>query len=302
MKFLVRLYPRRWRERYGDEFSALLEDVNPDWRTSFDIVKGALVMQMSGWNVGRTLVGSGMIGALVAFAVSFAIPRQYISQAVIKIAPQPGLPSLAPAGINQEMTNRINTLSQTILSRTRITSIISRYRLYQTERSRMPIEDVIEMMRKNIQILPMGGPAPSVGRIPAFVVQFGYEDRYTAQRVVQDLVGRFIDENVQTPSYIRTTLELIDPASLPQNPVSPRVPRIVTEGLVGGLALGGILAYVRRQRRPGGAPVFEGSAVPFQALVDSIESGKTLDQFLAAFPTVTKEAAITALRQLSRAG
>ena len=45
----------------------------------------------------------------------------------------------------------------------------------------------------------------------------------------------------------------------------------------------------------GGTPVFRGTRVPFQALLDYLEGGQTLDQFLDAFPTVTREAAIAAL-------
>ena len=45
----------------------------------------------------------------------------------------------------------------------------------------------------------------------------------------------------------------------------------------------------------GGTPVFRGTRVPFQALLDYLEGGQTLDEFLDAFPTVTREAAIGAL-------
>jgi uncharacterized protein (DUF433 family) len=45
----------------------------------------------------------------------------------------------------------------------------------------------------------------------------------------------------------------------------------------------------------GGAPIFRGTRVPFQALLDYLEGGQTLDEFLDAFPTVTREAAIAAL-------
>lgn len=31
VRFLVRLYPANWRERYGEEFEALLEDAPPGW-------------------------------------------------------------------------------------------------------------------------------------------------------------------------------------------------------------------------------------------------------------------------------
>lgn len=45
----------------------------------------------------------------------------------------------------------------------------------------------------------------------------------------------------------------------------------------------------------GGAPVFRGTRVPFQSMLDYLESGATLDEFLDDFPTVTREDAICAL-------
>ena len=45
----------------------------------------------------------------------------------------------------------------------------------------------------------------------------------------------------------------------------------------------------------GGTPVFLGTRVPFHALMDYIEGGYTLDQFLADFPSVTHEQALEAL-------
>jgi uncharacterized protein (DUF433 family) len=45
----------------------------------------------------------------------------------------------------------------------------------------------------------------------------------------------------------------------------------------------------------GGTPVFRGTRVPFQALLDYLEGGQTLDEFLDDFPTVTKGAAVAAL-------
>jgi uncharacterized protein (DUF433 family) len=45
----------------------------------------------------------------------------------------------------------------------------------------------------------------------------------------------------------------------------------------------------------GGAPVFRGTRVPFQALLDYLEGGQTLNEFLDDFPTVTRESAIRAL-------
>jgi uncharacterized protein (DUF433 family) len=45
----------------------------------------------------------------------------------------------------------------------------------------------------------------------------------------------------------------------------------------------------------GGTPVFRGTRVPFQALLDYIEEGQTLDEFLDDFPTGTRESAVHAL-------
>ena len=45
----------------------------------------------------------------------------------------------------------------------------------------------------------------------------------------------------------------------------------------------------------GGTPVFRGTRVPFQALLDYIEGGQTLDDFLDDFPTVAREMAVDAL-------
>jgi uncharacterized protein (DUF433 family) len=45
----------------------------------------------------------------------------------------------------------------------------------------------------------------------------------------------------------------------------------------------------------GGMPVFRGTRVPFKNLLDYIEGGHTLDEFLEQFPSVTRGAAIAAL-------
>jgi len=47
----------------------------------------------------------------------------------------------------------------------------------------------------------------------------------------------------------------------------------------------------------GGTPVFVGTRVPVQALIDYIEGGHSLDEFLDAFPTVSREIAVSALEQ-----
>jgi uncharacterized protein (DUF433 family) len=47
----------------------------------------------------------------------------------------------------------------------------------------------------------------------------------------------------------------------------------------------------------GGEPVFRGTRVPFQALIDYLEGGETLDEFLDDFPTVSRESAVAVLEE-----
>jgi uncharacterized protein (DUF433 family) len=52
---------------------------------------------------------------------------------------------------------------------------------------------------------------------------------------------------------------------------------------------------VRNPEILGGTAVFRGTRVPFQTLLDYLEGGDTLDEFLDDFPAVTREAAISAV-------
>lgn len=51
----------------------------------------------------------------------------------------------------------------------------------------------------------------------------------------------------------------------------------------------------------GGTPVFVGTRVPFQALLDYLEAGDSLDEFLADFPSVSRTQAVAALEQAKEA-
>ena len=46
-----------------------------------------------------------------------------------------------------------------------------------------------------------------------------------------------------------------------------------------------------------GTPCFRGTRVPFKNLIDYLEAGDPLDEFLLDFPTVTREMAIQALEE-----
>ena len=124
-----------------------------------------LVRRHKGWIFGPFLF------TLVASVVGvYLYPDSYTSQAVIKIVPQQVPQNMVQSAINQQMSDRINSMAQTIMSRTVLTTIINSFGLYQRERSRMPIEDVIELMKKNISISPVASSTGTADRIPAFAV------------------------------------------------------------------------------------------------------------------------------------
>jgi hypothetical protein len=73
-RFLAGLYPRNWRERFGEEFEALLQDTRGDWRKSANIVWSALYEHvLSIWNW-RFAMDScpATVGALAKLPSAFA--------------------------------------------------------------------------------------------------------------------------------------------------------------------------------------------------------------------------------------
>jgi hypothetical protein len=103
IKFLVRLYPSAWRKRYGAELDALLEDATPSVRDAFDVLWGALKMQMTMWDFGRVTFACSVAGVLVAVAASFVIPVDYQSQVTLILTPSDA--STPAGGSAQYLTN-----------------------------------------------------------------------------------------------------------------------------------------------------------------------------------------------------
>ena len=54
---------------------------------------------------------------------------------------------------------------------------------------------------------------------------------------------------------------------------------------------------IRDQNIFGGEPVFRGTRVPFKVLIEYLEGGETLDQFVDQYPSVSRELAIAAIEE-----
>ena len=76
--FLICLYPRSWRERYGEEFSALIEDVGATWLTVADVMRGAIEMQIQTWSLQKIFLTAGILGVFTLAIAYFAIPDRAV--------------------------------------------------------------------------------------------------------------------------------------------------------------------------------------------------------------------------------
>ena len=221
-------------------------------------------MQMKTWTFGRITLACALAGVLAAIAISFAWPDNYVSEAKLKITPARIPESGSPAAANQLMWDRVLSMDHEILSRASLTSIVQRYNLYPRERTRLPLEDVVENMRTHIRVSPITPPGNRA--IPAFAIQFEYPDARVAQQVTAELMSRFIDMNVMQSAndefranhgrgdstlnlLSQMRLEPLDTATLPTGPFEPNRAAIAGAGLFAGLLAGLTLAMVIRSRR-----------------------------------------------------
>jgi uncharacterized protein (DUF433 family) len=49
-----------------------------------------------------------------------------------------------------------------------------------------------------------------------------------------------------------------------------------------------------------GTPVFKGTRVPFQAMIDYLQGGDSIEEFLDDFPSVTRQQVVEALREIGK--
>ncbi len=257
-RFLARLYPSTWRKRYGAEFDELLEDTKPTGRDAVDVLKGAVKMQVTTETFMRTLFAFAVTGALAAVAISFAFPKNYRSQAAIVITPGDDAASEQLASKkNQVMWDVMENLTRQVLSRASLTRIIQLRDLYQQERTRLPVEEVVERMSRNIVVRPDVSPSGQV--LNSFTIAFTYTDPSLAQKVTADLMSRFIDDNVRNSANLEflshsklhsgVRLQPLDTASLPLKSTTPNRWTIATAGLFVGLLAGLTWALIKRRRR-----------------------------------------------------
>jgi uncharacterized protein involved in exopolysaccharide biosynthesis len=196
---------------------------------------------------GKYALSTAVAAALIAGAVSLAFPDHYLSTAVMRIYP------LGTQGTDPGTGERLRNLCADALSRSSLAEMIQRpaLSLYRPERSRHPMEQVVQRMRADLRIQPVDLPLNHGGDAPlAFSIAFEYTDRFKAQAVAREFVGKLMEQNVMLERELNRSsdpgsivLEMVDPPSDPITPQSPNRFAIAGLAFAAGLPLGLILAW-----------------------------------------------------------
>lgn len=123
-------------------------------------------------------------------AVSRTLADKYRSETLIMIVPQRVPDAYVRAAVDS-MEDRLQTISQHILSRSRLERIIVDLGLYEELRRTEVMEDVVQRMRRDIDIPPIAKADTS------FRVTYVSRDAKTAQEVTTRLASLFIEENMR---------------------------------------------------------------------------------------------------------
>jgi protein tyrosine kinase modulator len=134
---------------------------------------------------------------LVPFAVGLAgaifltrrLPDRYRSETLIMLVPQRVPDSYVRSTVTAKIEDRLPTISQQILSRSRLERVITDLNLYTVERQHLLMEDVISRMRRDIDVRLEKGDS--------FRVSYVSADAKLAKLVTERLASLFIEENLR---------------------------------------------------------------------------------------------------------
>lgn len=137
---------------------------------------------------------------LISIGLAFGLPPVYQSSATILIEQQEIPQELVPSTVNSYAAERIQVISQRVMTRVNLQNIIENYDLFREERQRGDTDDLITRMRENINVemvsAEVNDPRSRQGRATiAFNLTFDSDDPQDAQNVVQELTTLYLEEN-----------------------------------------------------------------------------------------------------------
>jgi len=141
---------------------------------------------------------------IASATVAFGLPPVYRSTATILIEEQDIPSDLVRSTITSYADQRIQVISQRVMTRTNLKDIIDKYNLYQKESRVETSEMIINRMREdvNLEILSSDVIDPRSGRPTqatiAFSISYDSQNPDTAQRVANELVSLYLTENIRS--------------------------------------------------------------------------------------------------------
>ncbi len=139
-----------------------------------------------------------IVGVVGSYGVYKTLPKIYQATTLILVQPQSVPESYVRPTITESVVSRLSTISQEILSRTRLEKVIEEFNLYPDLRKKMTKEEVIERMRKAIDV-KVQEPRRS-GRdstTNSFTISFEGDHPQIVMQVTNKLASLFIEENLK---------------------------------------------------------------------------------------------------------
>ena len=147
----------------------------------------------------------GVLVMLLALstAVALLLPAVYRSSATILIKEQEIPQELVRSTVTSYADERIQVISQQVMTRATLLDLVDKYGLYGKARQRETSEDILERMRRDIKLTPIsaevtdrrtGSPVKST---IAFTLSYDSEVAANAQKIANELTTLFLNENVK---------------------------------------------------------------------------------------------------------
>src|SRR5262245_29484364 len=150
----------------------------------------------------RRIVAMLVSAAVMASAFSFALflPDLYRATAIVLVE-RPVPEAFVRPAVTGELESRLHMIKQEILSRDRLTDLITRFDLYPELRARTPMDAVLDQMRRDIDI-ELNGPEQVSGRRTTVSFRLSYTgaDDDTVAEVTNALAAFYVDRNANIRS------------------------------------------------------------------------------------------------------
>src|SRR6266478_7274052 len=152
-----------------------------------------------------------LFGGVTGFIAAHILPKTFTSQTLVLVQ-QPAVSSVLVPTLNSDNTNqRLAAMQQQILSRSRLEPVIQELGLYHKDIDRVPMEDLVERLRRTITITPIQAMAETRAQnLPGFTISVVFADPHSAQQICAKITSMFLDENLQSRrKYVDNTTEFL---------------------------------------------------------------------------------------------